>query len=99
MAVENGQTIYKWGTLGRSAVTESQFWSLENPLTTPNYASLYGMPPQNIIGNDSFIIAGTLKPGSCFVTRYAPGVGTNIEGGIEIVTPGLSVDLIYFVMP
>ena len=85
--VEGGATLYRIGTMGKSAAGEAQFWSLENPLS-PGYAARYGIPAENVSAAD-FLEAATLKPGSPFVTRVAPGVGANGGGAIEaVVEPG-----------
>lgn len=85
--VEGGTTLYRRGTLGKSAASEGQFWSLEHP-STPGYASRYGLPAENV-ANADFIESATLRPGSPFITRAAPGIGQNVGGGIEaVVQPG-----------
>jgi RHS repeat-associated protein len=85
--VESGVTLYRTGTLGRSAGPEAQFWSLEHP-STVGFASRYGVPPENA-ANADFIESATLVPGAPFVTRVAPPVGPNAGGGIEVVvSPG-----------
>jgi hypothetical protein len=43
--VQNGATLYRTGTLGYNMGGESQYWSLQNPLTTPGYAGQMGVPP------------------------------------------------------
>ncbi|WP_273802636.1 hypothetical protein, partial [Proteus vulgaris] len=83
--VENGATLYRIGTTGRSETTGAQFWALEHPYN-PGYASRYGIPQENIT-RSNFIMTAELKPGSNFVTRPAPGIGENIGGGIEVVVP------------
>jgi hypothetical protein len=80
--------------MGKSQAGEAQFWALEDP-NSPGYASRYGIPPENV-SNADFIETGTLKPGTDFVTRAAPPVGTNPGGGIEVVTPPNGVQLDYF---
>jgi RHS repeat-associated protein len=92
--VENGATLYRTGTMGKSQAGEAQFWALESP-TSPGYAARYGIPPENV-ENANFIETGTLNPGTDFVTRAAPPVGTNPGGGIEVVTPPNGVTLNYF---
>jgi filamentous hemagglutinin len=85
--IENGATVYRIGTTGRSAGPEGQFWSLEHP-STPGYASRYGLPAENV-ANADFIESAVLTPGSPFITRAAPGIGDNVGGGIEVVVnPG-----------
>jgi len=83
--VQQGATLYRVGTTGRSGAAEAQFWALEHP-STPGFASRYGIPPENI-QNLNFIEAGALRPGTSFVTRQAPPVGSNVGGGIEVVVP------------
>jgi hypothetical protein len=82
-SVEEGATLFKTGTLGKSFATESQFWSVEHP-STPGFAGRYGIPPQNV-ANADFTVTGRLKPGGKFVTRIAPAAGGNPGGGIEVV--------------
>ncbi|MBD3341159.1 MAG: hypothetical protein GF353_18785 [Candidatus Lokiarchaeota archaeon] len=89
--VKNGATLYRLGTTGKSAAAEAQFWSLEHPLTA-GFASRYGIPSKNVI-NANFIETATLKQGSKFITRTAPGVGSNVGGGIEVVVPLNSIKL------
>jgi filamentous hemagglutinin len=89
--VEAGTNLYRTGTLGRSQGVEAQFWSLEPP-TAPGFAGRYGIPPENV-ANANFIEVGRLKPGTPFVTRRAPGVGTNPGGGIEVVVPEGGVEV------
>jgi RHS repeat-associated protein len=90
-SVIGGATLYRIGTMGKSDAGEAQFWSLENPLT-PGYAERNGIPPENVKKAD-FIETATLKPGSSFVTRKAPGCGTNPGGGIEVVVPRGAIDV------
>lgn len=72
----------------------TQFWALEHP-NTPGYASRYGIPPENIANSD-FIMTGQLKPGSEFITRPAPPVGSNAGGGIEVVTQSDGIKIVTF---
>lgn len=85
--VEGGATLYRTGTLGKSAASEGQSWSLEHP-STAGYGSRYGLPAENV-ANADFIESATLRPGSPFIMRTAPGIGKNVGGGIEaVVQPG-----------
>jgi len=87
VAVENGAPIYKAGKLGQSAGSEAQFWALDHPLTTPDFAEKYGVPPKNMPFD--FVETGHLRPGAKFITRVAPAVETNEGGAIEVVVePG-----------
>lgn len=90
--VQQGAMLYRLGTLGQSQTAEAQFWSLQNPLTTPNYAGLYGIPPENV-ANANFIETAVLKPETPFITRSAPPVGTNPGGGVEVVVPSGGVQM------
>ncbi|MDK4724047.1 hypothetical protein PH552_32335 [Rhizobium sp. CNPSo 3968] len=90
--VQQGATLYRIGTLGQSQAAEAQFWSLQNPLTTPNYPSLYGIPPENVT-NANFVETAIIQPGTQFITRAAPAVGTNLGGGIEVVVPSGGVQM------
>jgi len=89
--VEQGATLYRIGTMGKSQAAEAQFWSLENP-ASPGYAARYGIPAENV-ANSNFIETATVKPGTTFVTRQAPGVGENPGGGIEVVVPSGGVQM------
>jgi RHS repeat-associated protein len=94
--VNKGAKLYRMGTTGKSDAAEAQFWSLEHPLT-PGYAQRHGIPPANM-SKANFIETATLKPGTPFVTRPAPGYGTNPGGGIEVVTPRGGVNMESFGM-
>lgn len=59
--VQQGATLFRIGTLGQSQAAEAQFWSLQNPLTTPNYPGLYGIPPENVT-NANFVETAILQP-------------------------------------
>lgn len=83
--VSEGATIWRTGTTGRSQAAEAQFWTLEHP-STPGFAGRHGIPTDNV-ANADFIESAIVRPGSPFVTRPAPGVGTNQGGGIEVVVP------------
>jgi RHS repeat-associated protein len=89
--VSSGATLWRIGTLGKSQAGEAQFWALEHP-STPGFAARYGIPPANVAKAD-FIESATLKPGTSFVTRIAPPVGTNPGGGVEVVVPSGGVSL------
>jgi len=93
--VSSGATMYRIGTAGKSQAAEAQFWSLEHPLSS-GYASRYGIPAGNV-ANADFIEAATLRSGTSFITRPAPGVGANIGGGIEVVVPPGGVQMKWFV--
>lgn len=93
-SIENGGTVYRGGTLGRSNAAEGQFWAPENPLN-PGYADRYGVDFSKI----DFIIGGKVKPNSNIITRPAPGLGTNGGGAIEMVTDPNNVKLDFFYMP
>jgi len=64
---------------------------LENPLSA-GYANRYGIQASNV-KNANFIETATVKPGSPFVTRPAPAVGSNTGGGIEVVVPSGGVNI------
>ena len=91
-----GAWIYRGGKLSRSAGPEGQFWSLENPLS-PGYAQKYGIPIENT--NFDFVEVAVLKSDSRFITREAPGIGSNEGGGIEVVVNAGEPKLQYFHMP
>jgi RHS repeat-associated protein len=93
--VQNGSTLYRTGTLGSNMTGESQYWSLENPLTNPEYASQMGAPE----GNPDFVLSGQLNPGASVVTNEAPGLGVNGGGGVQVVTSPGGVGNLQFTMP
>ena len=92
--VAGGARIWRVGTTGRSNAADAQFWSLEHP-STPGFAERYGIPPENVLQTD-FIGSAVVPPGTPFVTRQAPGVGSNSGGGIEVVVPEGSVTMCGF---
>ena len=93
--VSGGAEIYRGGALGKTNVAEGQFWAPENPLN-PGYASRYGAGSYS--GLPDFVIGGNLKPDTPFITRHAPGVGSNAGGALEIVTRANGVHINYFFM-
>lgn len=80
-SAKNGATLYRSGQLGTSMAGESQYWSLQNPLS-PGYAEQMGMPSVS----PDFVMTGTLSPGASVITNEAPGLGSNAGGGIQVVT-------------
>ena len=64
-------------------MSAAQFWAVEHP-STPGFAKKYGIPEENV-KNLNFIERATLKPGTTFVTREAPGIAENTGGSIEVV--------------
>lgn len=92
--VQGGATLYRMGTTGKSQAAEAQFWSLEHPLAQ-GYAGRYGLPAENV-SHANFIEASTLRQGTPFITRPAPGIGSNIGGGIEVVVPSGGVQMKWF---
>jgi hypothetical protein len=69
---------------------------LENPLS-PGYAAKYGIPAENVAFD--FVETATLRPGASFITRGAPGLGTNAGGAIEVVVDPGGVVMRGFFMP
>ena len=93
--VSNGATLYRLGTTGKSATGEAQYWSLQNPATTEGFAAKFGVPAKNV-SKPNFIAGGKINPGTAFVTRPAPSVGTNPGGSIEVVVPSGGVRLQFY---
>jgi RHS repeat-associated protein len=91
--VSEGAPLFKIGTMDESFTNEAQFWSLENPLTTPNYAQNYGLPGSK---PPNFVQSGFLKPGQGFITKPADAIGQNSGGAIEVVTNPCAVRICYF---
>ncbi|MEO7065620.1 MAG: putative Ig domain-containing protein [Rhodanobacter sp.] len=92
--VDQGATLYRYGTTSKSHAAEGQFWSLEIP-TNPGFAERYGIPPANV-ENANFIETAILRQDAPYITRPAPGVGANPGGGIEVITEPNGVKMIYF---
>jgi hypothetical protein len=93
-SVENGATLWRMGSMGKSTGPESQFWALEMPQSA-GFARRMGIPAKNVVHAD-FHESAVLRPGSPFITREAPGVGRNTGGGIEVVVPEGGVEMRYF---
>jgi hypothetical protein len=90
----SGATLFRSGELGRSMAAESQYWSLQNPLT-PGYAGQMGAPAVNT----NFLMGGSLRPGAPVITNQAMRIGSNRGGGIQAVTTPGGVEIYWFVMP
>jgi len=91
---QSGATLYRTGELGTSMAGESQYYSLQNPLT-PGYANSMGMP--NVTPN--FIMGGTLNQGASAIANQAGALGANAGQGIQIVTSPGGVVINWFYMP
>jgi len=97
--VQSGATVYRQGQFGVQNTTDAQFWSLNNPATTPGYAGKMGMPAGST--TTDWIMGGTVRPGAPVITRPAPAGpgGVNLGGNIEaVVNPG-DVQGTWFYMP
>lgn len=89
-----GKQLHKIGTKGLNVTgQDSQYWAPTHPLTEPDYAERYGVPPKNAEKWD-FLETGRMKPDGKFVTRAAPGVDTNHGGGIEVVAEPGAVEIL-----
>jgi hypothetical protein len=95
--VQSGTTVYRQGQLGFQNTGNAQYWSLQNPASTPNYANQMGMP--SAAGGETWIMGGQLKPGSPVITRPAPAIPPNAGGTIEAVTQPGGVSINWFHMP
>jgi hypothetical protein len=91
---QSGATLYRTGELGKSMAAESQYWSLQNPLT-PGYAGQMGMPGVK----PNFMMGGSLNSGASVLTNTAGGLGTNAGGGLQVITSPGGVGIQWFVMP
>ena len=97
--VQSGATVYRQGQFGVQNTADAQFWSLNNPATTPGYAGSMGMPAGSAAPD--WIMGGTVQPGAPVITRPAPAGpgGVNPGGNIEaVVNPG-DVQGSWFHMP
>jgi RHS repeat-associated protein len=94
---QSGAPVYRAGRLGTQHGAEGQFWSFQNPASTPGYTGQMGMPGGG--AGEPFIIGGCVNPVSPVITRPAPGIGANAGGAMEAVTPSGGVTLGWFHMP
>jgi filamentous hemagglutinin len=92
--VQGGASLFRTGQLGESMAGESQYWSLQSPLS-PGYASQMGAPGVT----PNFIMGGTLNPGASVITNEAAGLGVNAGGGIQVVVTPNGVQGLWFHMP
>lgn len=98
--VETGGTVYRQGVTGTQQTADGQFWAGQNPASTPGYANSYGTPGTQVAqGEYPWIMGGTVEPGTPFVTRGAPGLGTNLGGAPEVVVNPGGVRNLWFHMP
>lgn len=98
--VESGGTVYRQGVTGTQQTAEGQFWAGQNPASTPGYANSYRTPGTQVAqGEYSWLMGGTVEPGTPFVTRGAPGIGTNLGGAPEVVVNPGGVRNLWFHMP
>jgi len=105
---KSGNTLYRIGTTnnqyawGEPGSTRSgasgQFWSFENPATSPNYSKDMGLPTPRRPGYN-WIMGGTPKPHAPLITRPAEAVGTNLGGAPEVVTDPGTMRIKFFHMP
>jgi hypothetical protein len=93
-AARNGATLYRAGELGESMAGESQYWSLQTPMS-PGYASQMGIPGVRV----NFIMGGTLNPGASAIANEAAALGANPGAGIQIVTSPNGLGNLWFYMP
>jgi regulator of sirC expression with transglutaminase-like and TPR domain len=96
--VQGGQIVFRRGQFGVQNTFDAQYWSIDNPSTTPNYAIKLGMPGSPTVRPD-WIMGGVVKPGSPVITRPAPGIGLNSGGNMEAVVPPGGVRIEFFCMP
>lgn len=98
--VESGGTVYRQGVTGTQQTAEGQFWAGQNPASIPGYANSYGTPGTPVAPDEyPWIMGGTVEPGTPFVTRGAPGIGTNLGGAPEVVVNPGGVRNLWFHMP
>ncbi len=98
--VETGGTVYRQGVTGTQQTADGQFWAGQNPASTPGYANSYGTPGTQVAQDEYlWIMGGTVEPGTPFVTRGAPGIGTNLGGAPEVVVNPGGVRNLWFHMP
>jgi hypothetical protein len=75
-------------------------WSQQNPMTTSNYASNYGLPAGNSSTISDWVIGGQINPGAGAVSYGpAPGIGANAGGAMEFTLSPSDVSIDWFHMP
>lgn len=99
-------TIFRQGTFADDAIgwegnyVKGKEWASDNPLTTPNYAKLYGLPAENT-GKPDWVVGGRMQ--GPYKTRPAPPSHNNPfnTGGGNEVLPQNPNDVIidWFHMP
>jgi hypothetical protein len=89
----NGAGLYRSGEFGVQETEAGQFWSPQNPLLTRGYAEAFGTP-----GSATDWIMGGEVNGD-FITREAPGFGSNPGGEPEVVTNPFGMRNLWFHMP
>ncbi len=95
-SIENAGGLYRQGNFGKQYTSDAQFWAGENPASVSGFNGKYGTASSS--GPD-WMMKGTLKESSEFITRSAPGVSGNAGGGTEaVVNPG-SVKIDWFHTP
>lgn len=94
---QSGAPVYRAGGLGTQRAAEGQYWSFQNPASTPGYANRMGMPGTG--AGEPFIMGGRVNLSSPFITREAPGIGNNLGGSVEAVTQPGGVSIDWFHMP
>ena len=95
--VQNGTTVYRQGQLGYQNTGNAQYWSLQNPASTPGYANQMGMPAA--ASGETWIMGGQVNPAASVITRPAPAIPPNVGGAIEAVTQPGGVSINWFHMP
>jgi len=99
--IGESKKAYRLGTLNKSQAGEAQFWSPENPYDYDDiwqYADKYGIPEENLLGDNVFFEVGIIEDGVPIITREAPGFGDNLGGAIEVVVPSNGMELESFNM-
>jgi hypothetical protein len=94
--VSKERKVYRLGSLNKSQAGEAQFWSPENPYSYKSiwdYADKYGIPHENLLGDNVFFEVGKIPKGTPFITREAPSLGASKGGSIEVVVPEKSIKL------
>jgi len=93
----SGAPVYRAGGLGTQRAAEGQYWSFQNPASTPGYANTMGMPSTG--PGEPFIMGGRVRSSASVITREAPGIGNSLGGSVEAVTQPGGVTVDWFHMP
>lgn len=96
---KSGEPVYRigsWSSVNpEKLMFGEQYWSVENPMSNPNYNSEIGRPSN--VKADWIVSGRIMSSDTPAITRVAPGVGANSGGAMEVITPPGGVKLRSFI--